>query len=280
MSSLAPLLWTGESFVAIDDRETTNPVLEVADSWLVSEGQVLAIGLHRERFARGMRARGFHNVDSSPLNLEAFWEASLAAIPHEGDWFPRVELVAVDAMPSLRFRLRHAPQLTRSLTVATHTGPDPRTAPTIKGPDLAAMARLRACAHKLGADEAVLLTEDGYVAEGSTTCLLWWRGDTLCTAPEEFERIDSVTVNTTMGIALALGVDTHHEVTTPEELEGTEVWALNALHGIRIVTSWLGGPALAEQPGRLAQWRLRHERLRQPLAPSSSTPKENAGSES
>jgi hypothetical protein len=52
---------------------------------------------------------------------------------------------------------------------------------------------------------------------------------------------------------------------TPAELDGTELWALSALHGIRIVTSWVDGPQLAEQPGRLATWRTRLDALRKPL---------------
>lgn len=276
MSSLAPLLWTGEGFVATDGCDTSNPALQVADSWLVTDAQVLAIALHRERFEHGLRARGVTETELAALRVDSFWEAALAEIPPEGDWFPRVELVTVNGMPSLRFRLRPAPKLTRSLSVASHLGEDPRTAPTIKGPDLAAMASLRTLAQQRGADEAVLLTEDGYLSEGATTCLVWWRGDILCTAPEEFERVDSITLKTTLGMARALQVETHNEAVTPQELDGTELWALNALQGIRIVTKWLDGPELAERPGRLAQWRLRRERLRRPLHPF---PADRAGSE-
>ena len=37
------------------------------------------------------------------------------------------------------------------------------------------------------------------------------------------------------------------------------------LHGIRIVTGWIDGPAPAEEPGRLALWRGRLDRLRRPV---------------
>ena len=47
--------------------------------------------------------------------------------------------------------------------------------------------------------------------------------------------------------------------------DGTELWALSALHGIRIVTAWVDGPSLAEKPGRLAQWRTRLDALRKPV---------------
>jgi len=63
----------------------------------------------------------------------------------------------------------------------------------------------------------------------------------------------------------------NHDTVTPESLEGCEVWALNALHGIRIVTEWVDGPATAELPGRLDAWRARLDALRKPL-PEPSTP--------
>ena len=54
---------------------------------------------------------------------------------------------------------------------------------------------------------------------------------------------------------------------TPAELDGTELWALSALHGPRIVTGWIDGPSTAELPGRLATWRSRLEKLRKPIHP-------------
>jgi hypothetical protein len=52
---------------------------------------------------------------------------------------------------------------------------------------------------------------------------------------------------------------------TPAEIADTELWSLNALHGIRIVTRWVDGPDLAQLPGRLAIWRARLDALRKPI---------------
>ncbi len=103
------------------------------------------------------------------------------------------------------------------------------------------------------------------IADGSTTCLVWWRGESLCVPASEIERIDSVTVKTLITLATALGVDVLYETVIPADLAGLEVWALNAVHGIRIVTSWIDGPATAEQPGRVADWQARLDALRKPL---------------
>ena len=105
----------------------------------------------------------------------------------------------------------------------------------------------------------------GFVAEGAFSALLWWRGDVLCSPAPELERVDSVTARSVITLATALGVDVYSEAVAPDDLDGLEVWALSALHGIRIVTGWIDGPALAEEPRRLATWRSRLDRLRKPL---------------
>ena len=109
------------------------------------------------------------------------------------------------------------------------------------------------------------LDQEGFVVEGAYSALLWWRGDTLCAPPLEFDRVDSVTARTVLAVATALGVEVLREAVTPAELDGLEIWSLNALHGIRIVTRWIDGPEPAEQPGRLRAWRARLGKLSRPL---------------
>jgi len=124
---------------------------------------------------------------------------------------------------------------------------------------------VRTSVQPLGAQEAVVLSPDGFVIEGAYSGLLWWRGDILCGPPASLARIDSVTARTTMTLASALGHDGHEEYVTPAELDGTELWVLSALHGIRLATAWIEGPSLAARPGRLATWRARLTALRQPV---------------
>lgn len=255
MSSPGPvtadiLRWTGSGLELLDYCDATETTLVAADSWLTSDGRTLGLDLHRQRF-----------LEAVPAAAE-FWEAAIAAVPRAGDWFPRVE---AHDNGRLLFRLRSAPERTRSVVLATHRGEDPRTQPEVKGPDLDAMRRLRATAQKEGADETIITTPEGYVVEGAYSAIAWWRGAILCTPPAEFARIDSVTARSLVTLATALGVDTHEEAVTPAELDGTEIWALNALQGARIVTRWIDGPETAELPGRLATWRTRLDRLARPL---------------
>jgi branched-subunit amino acid aminotransferase/4-amino-4-deoxychorismate lyase len=251
--------WQNGSLQLLDYCDMTDTTIEVADSWLVRDGRVLAIDLHRTRFLTSIARQRYAQVD--PV---AFWDAAIAAIPRTGDWFPRVELQAQDA-PVLLFRLRDAPPRTNSVVVETWRGTDPRTTPTIKGPDLDSLRRVRVDVQPHGADDAVILSPNGYVVETSLSAIAWWRGSILCTPPAELARVDSVASRSLLTLATALGVDLLEEAVTPAELDGTEVWTINSLHGPRIVTRWIDGPGLAELPGRLALWRGRLAALAHPL---------------
>ena len=237
-----------------ESADHVTSAIVAADSWFVTDSLVLAIGLHRDRFLA--------TASAVSDEIERFWDAAIATVPRTGDWFPRVE---AHANGELLLRLRSTPERERSVVVATWVGPEPRTVPRVKGPDLDRMSDIRGAVQPLGAGEAVLLSADGYVVEGAYSGLLWWRGEILCGPLAELDRVDSVTTRSVLTLARALGFDTHEEAVTPRELDGVELWALSALHGIRIVTRWIDGPSLAEQPGRLVTWRARMDALRRPL---------------
>jgi branched-subunit amino acid aminotransferase/4-amino-4-deoxychorismate lyase len=128
------------------------------------------------------------------------------------------------------------------------------------------MLAVRARAERAGADEAVILSPEGLVVEGAYSAVMWWRGDSLCMPAPELDRIDSVTARVVREVAVSRGVPARSERAAVEDLSGTEVWVLNALHGIRVVTEWIGGPPLTEVPGRVDRWRRDFKGLRRPLA--------------
>ncbi|WP_431221180.1 aminotransferase class IV [Leifsonia xyli] len=250
--------WAGGELRVRDDCELVETELLAADSFLVRDGRMLALGLHRARFAETVREQGYQDAD-----LGAFWDAGIASLPRGGEWFPRFELVRARDALRLRFRLRPAPELSASVVVATADA-DPRRVPHLKGPDIDRLSALRQRAQRRGAQEAVILDE-GFVSDGATTALLWWRGDMLFAPPLSLPRVDSVSARTVRGIAAALGVPVDEEEVRPSQLDGAVVWAVNALHGIRAVTAWVDGPALAADPARTDAWRARFAALTRPL---------------
>lgn len=242
-----------------EENEHGLPLL-AADSWLVADGEVRALDRHRSRFARACAEQG--GLD--PRTFDGFWADVVAALPRQGDWFPRVELVRGER-PRLGLLLRPAPARGTRIRVLCWDGPDPRRHPRVKGPDLSALAEVRERAIRSGADDALLTTDDGVLTESTTSALLWWEGDDLCVPPPDLDVLPSVTAGLIVEHARELGVAVRHRRATPSRLDGRETWLVNALHGIRVVTEWVGAPVRAGAGQRAPQWRARLDALRRPL---------------
>ncbi|MGW7681922.1 aminotransferase class IV [Kribbella sp. NPDC054772] len=204
--------------------------LLVADSFLVANGKVRGLELHRDRFVRSCAAAG--------VSADRFWDEQIGRLPGFGRWFPRFEL---KASGELAVQLRPAPPIGGRVRVAVHDGPDPRTAPRVKGPDLELLGKLKEAAPDR-ADEILLLDSDGTVLEAAYSAVAWWEDDTLCFPPSDRPLLPSVTARLLRQIATAQGVETSEHPITPDALrDTTEAWLLNALHGIRPVHAW--GPS-------------------------------------
>jgi branched-subunit amino acid aminotransferase/4-amino-4-deoxychorismate lyase len=235
MATVTRLRWCGgDSFEPVD-----NPgEVRVIDSWLVSDGRARAIDAHRQRFTAAC-------AELSRVEAGRFFLAALRQVPATGRWFPRAELAVADGTWRLQVWLRPAPPAAASIRLWIPPQPDQRTCPRIKGPDLAYLSALRDAAVAAGADEAVLLSPDGTVREGTTTSILWWRGETFCAPPLSAALLPGVTRAVLVDAAAARNIPVRFEHATPAELAGLQVWAVNALHGIRPVTSWIAS-GLAE----------------------------------
>ena len=260
----ATFVWSRGALVERELQPHTE--LLVADSWLVEgSGTVRALDAHRERFLDSVgRAAG----DAATIAAAtSFWGAAigrLKAFP-QARLFPRVELARLEQGGlELRLRVRLAPRPRTSSVVVSLAGDDPRRVPRIKGPDLEHLIALRGEAQEDGADEIVLL-HDGLVVDGSSSALLWWRGETLVAPSGDLARVASVTARSIRLIATATGTRVVEERARPADLEGCELWAVNALHGISVVEQWIDGPALAVRPTRAATWRKRLAALSRPL---------------
>ncbi|GAA2400982.1 aminotransferase class IV [Actinomadura vinacea] len=234
--------------------------LLAADSWLVRDGRVRGIGRHGERFMNACSETAAVPADQ----VREFWREALAAVPRHGHWFPRVELGA-DEPAQLRLRLRPAPPLASQVRVWVSDRPDPRSTPRRKGPDLPALARLRQEAVGHGAQEALLSSVGGLVLEAASSSLLWWEDGTLCLPAPALPTLPGVTTSLIQERARSAGTPVVHRHPTLDDLDGLEVWLVNALHGIRPVTAWTGRALRAGPATRAAEWRRWLDGLGLPL---------------
>jgi branched-subunit amino acid aminotransferase/4-amino-4-deoxychorismate lyase len=97
--------------------------------------------------------------------------------------------------------------------------------------------RSLANARRIGADDALLLTSEGYVAEGTAWSLFWWDNGTLCTPPEQ------------LGILPGIGRSRIMELTGVREarvrvpqLAGRSLFLVNAVRGVVEISRLLGEP--------------------------------------
>lgn len=216
--------WDGTRLVAAQEPAGAP---DVADSWLEHDGYVGGWHLHRQRFSASLPA---HDVRD-------FLDAVRARIPHQGNWFPRIEAHGDE----LYLRVRPAPPLRTTTTLWLPPTPDPRRTPRVKGPDLPVLGELRTQAQQHGADDALLHSAEGLVVEGANCALGWWEDDEFM-VPAHPDRLPSVTVAAHTEI---LGPPGTRPI-TPAELRRFPVWAGSALHGWTEVDAWLttGGKRL------------------------------------
>lgn len=245
--------WNGSELV--DVTGAPEIPLYVADSFLLNDGKVVAYQRHLGRFAASAEFQGLVRP------LDDFLSAVTAALPRTGKLFPRIDLTE---RGELELHIRPAPALHETIVLATASH-DPRVEPTIKGPDIPALNALRAEAQAQGADDAVIVDAQGRIVDGSTTCLIWFAEGGLHLPPSEALRVNSVSVAVARELAAKGGFIVTETWATPADLEGVELYALNALHGIRSVVSWVNGPSLRVNQERLAHWRQQYDLLAEEL---------------
>ena len=245
--------WNGSELV--DVTGAPEIPLYVADSFLLNDGKVVAYQRHLDRFAASAEFQGLVRP------LDDFLSAVTASLPRTGKLFPRIDLTE---RGELELHIRPAPELHETIVLATASH-DPRVEPTIKGPDIPALNALRAEAQTQGADDAVIVDAQGRIVDGSTTCLIWFAEGGLHLPPAEALRVNSVSVAVVRELAAQGGFSVSESWATPSDLEGVELYAVNALHGIRSVVSWVNGPLLSVNQERLAHWRQQYDLLAEEL---------------
>jgi branched-subunit amino acid aminotransferase/4-amino-4-deoxychorismate lyase len=248
----------------------------VADSWLIDDGRVRGLELHWARFAAGCRAVGSRG-DQLAAARAAFEQVPVAlarCLPRlacqederlaigAGRWFPRLEL---HEDGELRLLVRPAPDREPGVVAWLHPGPDPRSHPRRKGPDLERQGALRAEAARHGAGEAVLADEAGRLLEGAWTSLLWWEGDVLCAVPGDAPILPGITRRLLLGLARERGAGVRFARPCAADLDGRETWLTSALHGIRAVSAWAVDGPRAGAADRADAWQRGLQALAVPV---------------
>lgn len=272
--------------------------LLVADSFRVQRhpetgrAEVRGWSRHLGRFSRAV-AEVSASEPSRPWSeaaLQEFLRESAHRIAAYGDGFPRLEYWQDAGETRFSLSLRPAPPLGNELEM--------RTAPGVfldhagrKGPNI---ARLREVNLGLGA-EALLLDPIGQVLEGATTSLVWWEpgGSTAHVVARAHADAEPASANRVPSITECLLVDAvtrrnapdrgdaadtfdtvriEAGLATPARLVESEVWAVNALHGIRVVTAIDGQSTLPPDGHRLERFRAELDQtweLVRPLSPAN-----------
>ena len=105
--------------------------------------------------------------------------------------------------------------------------------PQVKSTNFLDMILARAQAKDSGADEALLLNEKGYIAEGSTSNVFIVSADRLITPAVETGILPGVTREVVLELALLLGIEAEERSVEPEELyQSDEAFVSNSVIGI------------------------------------------------
>ena len=235
--------------------------LLVADSWLVKDGCVRALHLHRHRFFSSC----IELAGTSPDILNEFWNAAIGKLPKTGSWFPRIELAGNLCCPVFQIRIRPAPAIHSTIRLIDYESRDFRKLPRHKGPDLANLISARKKIMGQGADDAILSTSTGFLLEGLTTSIFWWEGSTLCTTSPSRRVLPGVTSPLLRFIAEEENIPFAHRFRKPDDLNGFEVWAVNALHGIRRVVVWEKSPFQTSSHIDIDFWRQKLDKFTKPV---------------
>lgn len=184
-------------------------------------------------------------IPETRASLPDFMRDARERIAAYGQGFPRLELWRLPSNElALDLGLRPLPELMDTIRLRS-AGAVRLLHPERKGPNIATLGALN---RELGG-EGLLQDESGNAVEGATTSLVYWpaaSGTELGSGPgvasghviATAARVPSITEALLRAAAERSGASYSLTPRSPSvpELQGAEVWAVNALHGIRPVT--------------------------------------------
>lgn len=251
-------VWDHQQFIPIE--ATTTQELLVADSWRVHRGESWGLTDHVQRFITGMSAQSARIGPLPQLDPIAFTTALQHKLFQLRDkhpttqFFPRISIESLTDTWRITLLVRPAPivRTTTRLWIPKYT--DPRTTPTIKGPDISLLGRL---VSEVPADDVVL--HDGtHVSETTTGALMLWDGPKHLVLCQATAQLASISAQRIANYATSQGVRVTRRPVTLQEIASGEhpVWFSNTVHGISPVSTVgdsTGTKPVATHPS-VAQW--------------------------
>ena len=205
----------------------------------VGAGAVVDVGLIETIRARGGRlpwlARHFVRLRASIAALGA------PDAPDDLVDLVRFAVGSADRVVRLQVTGGHAEIATRDLNtereVAVVASPEVHVPYPHKTTRRAQFGRALANARRVGAGDALLLTADGYVAEGTAWNLFWWENGALCTPAADLGILSGIGRQRIMELAEVT------EVRVPvAALAGRSLFFVNAVRGIVEIAVFEGEP--------------------------------------
>lgn len=231
--------WTTHGFEPI--QPVTQPTLIVADSWRVMDGTTWGLQDHLARFMAGIAAQ---HTTADPLPnpdftaLQEGLETHLLNIAQrypQIDFFPRLSVERIDVQYRVVLLVRPAPTVRDTTTLLMPNFTDPRSRPTVKGPDI---GLLRGLVAEASTDDVVL--HDGTnVIETTTGALLVWRTPQDLVLCQSTQQLASISAHRIVHHARSHDISVTSRPVTIQDLVSGEypVWCTNTLHGISPVTT-------------------------------------------
>lgn len=245
------LRFDGQRLVLSPDPLSEGASPDVADSFLLKNGNVRALEAHRQRFHASVGLHAPELFDS----LASFNAACAAELSELSEAFPRLEVVD----GSLWLRVRPVPELSETATAVSERVDVPL--PELKGPNISLYSALNN-AHNC---ETLRVDAQGDILEGTSSAVVWWSDNTLYTVAAT-QRVTSTTEQFLSTVARDLGYTVVQSTLPLANLVEHEAWLINALHGIRPLLSLDGIQLPSVNQARLVAFKTALDQSWLPLA--------------
>ena len=201
----------------------------------VREGQAPLLDRHAIRLLAACRALGLPEPGASLERLVAPWLGT-------GDCVVRLEAGPAGSSVTTRATPPLAP-------LAVIVAATPHASYPFKVTDRGTFAAAQAEALAAGADDALLLTADGLVAEGTAWNIFWWEADQLATPPLALGVLPGVARSRVAELA-----PVGERARSPAQLAGRALFATNAVRGVVPIARLDGRPVPEDRrTARLAE---------------------------